>query len=431
MDPENRLLWRFPPQRLSAEQARDAMLAVAGELSRKKDGPSVDGTEPARSVFVKKRRNRPEKFLHSFDSPQAFDSAPERLQTTTPLQSLLLTNSEWPLQRAAAFAKRVLGGDLQLDREEIAEAFQIAYSRPAQEEELNLAEQFIETQRTRIENDARNPEVVTEVKNSPFMPVENHFAGLEATYGLGNLALHLEQGSRYERMELPPHRFTNDAFTVETVVKLNQLHADASVNTIISQWTGDYQEGGWSIGVTSVRSKYDPRNFIVQLVGENGAGNMEYEVVASGLRVPLNKPVYLAAVVTAFNASEESGGGDVTFYLKDLSNPDADLQVSRVRHSIASRIQSTDTKRIIGGRDADRHLWNGEMARLTLTDAALNRDQLFFQGSIESLGREDWNFSGKTDEEALPEGASWMVPSRLGKSAGSVNRGPPSISAMR
>ena len=45
-DPENRLLWRFPPQRHSAEQIRDAMLAASGELKPKSGGSSVDGNSP-------------------------------------------------------------------------------------------------------------------------------------------------------------------------------------------------------------------------------------------------------------------------------------------------------------------------------------------------------------------------------------------------
>lgn len=415
VDPENRLLWRFPPQRLSAEQTRDAMLVASGEMKPESGGPSLDGDDPVRSIFVKKRRNRPERFLHRFDSPQAFDSAPERLQTTTPIQSLFLVNSEWPLQRAAAFAKQVLGEDLQLTREKIATAYKIAFNRPPSNREIDLAFEFMELQQQIIENDSHNPGLVSEVKNSPLAPVADNFSGVDPSIDLGDMALRLEQGSRYERLELPSRTFTRDSFSVETVVKLNRLHEDAAVNTILSQWNGDFQTGGWSIGITSTESKYDPGNFIVQLVGENGAGNMEYEVVVSGLRVPLNKPVYLAAVIIASNASEESGGGTVTFYLKDLSDPNSELQKANRRHSVASRIQSPHTKRIVGGRDAKRHLWNGEIARLAVSDQALDNSQLFIHGDSTIATREDWKFTGGSPEEALPPGSNWMLPSGLEK----------------
>ena len=95
-DPSNRLLWRFPPQRLSAEQLRDSMLAVSGELREMNGGPSVDGNQPIRSIYVKKRRNSPNNILRCFDAPTGFDSAPNRPKTTTPTQALLLINNEWP-----------------------------------------------------------------------------------------------------------------------------------------------------------------------------------------------------------------------------------------------------------------------------------------------------------------------------------------------
>src|SRR5207249_343600 len=41
IDPENKLLWHFPPRRLTAEELRDAMLAVSGELSSTMGGPPV------------------------------------------------------------------------------------------------------------------------------------------------------------------------------------------------------------------------------------------------------------------------------------------------------------------------------------------------------------------------------------------------------
>ena len=40
-DPENRLLWRMNTRRLDAEQIRDAMLAVSGELDPAMGGPAV------------------------------------------------------------------------------------------------------------------------------------------------------------------------------------------------------------------------------------------------------------------------------------------------------------------------------------------------------------------------------------------------------
>ena len=91
-DPGNRLLWRFSPRRLSAEQTRDAMLVVSGELKVKTGGSPENGDKPVRSVYLKKMRNSPDKVLQSLDAPAGFDSAPTRLQTTTPTQSLLLVN---------------------------------------------------------------------------------------------------------------------------------------------------------------------------------------------------------------------------------------------------------------------------------------------------------------------------------------------------
>jgi mono/diheme cytochrome c family protein len=41
IDPGNKLLWHFPPRRLTAEEIRDAALAASGELNREPGGPGV------------------------------------------------------------------------------------------------------------------------------------------------------------------------------------------------------------------------------------------------------------------------------------------------------------------------------------------------------------------------------------------------------
>ena len=417
VDPGNRLLWRFPPTRLSAEQARDAMLVASGEMEYRLGGPSQEGDSAVRSVYVKKRRNKPEKFLHSFDAPQGFDSAPERLQTTTPIQSLLLVNSDWPLQRAASFAKRILGEETnQVKDEQVEAAFKIAYGRPASDEELRLALNFISNQKNQLEEELLGVPTISDSKASALFSIQNGFSAVDESLSLGDMALHLEPGSAYERLVLPDLQISGDSFTVEAVVILDSLYEDASVNTLISRWNGDNERGGWSIGVTSTRSKYDPRNFIVQLVGENSAGNMEYEVVPSGFRVPLDKPVYLAAAITATKQNDERGGGSVVFYFKDLSDPYSPLESRAVDHAITNRIHYSGTKTILGGRDDDGHLWNGQIARLSVSDYPLTEDHLFISSQRDSEGRWNWQFSGSNEHTAIPDGSFWMLPSKLEKS---------------
>lgn len=145
-DPSNRHLWRFPARRLNAEQVRDAMLAVSGELQDSSGMPSKDGQQPVRSIYMKKMRNTPDPVLHVFDAPSGFDSAPDRLHTTTPNQSLLLVNNDWPLQRAQAFAKRLLDEGDEVTEPMITQAFQLAYGRNPNADETQAALDFIRAQ---------------------------------------------------------------------------------------------------------------------------------------------------------------------------------------------------------------------------------------------------------------------------------------------
>ncbi len=145
-DPANRLLWRFPPQRLDAESIRDTTLAASGELTQRDGGPSVDGTAPNRSVYVKKRRNTSDPMMGEFDSPSGFSSTPNRVPTTTPLQSLLLVNGEWSLSRAEAFAKRLLTKNPDFGPDQVREAYLIAYGREPLTEEIDASLAFVQSQ---------------------------------------------------------------------------------------------------------------------------------------------------------------------------------------------------------------------------------------------------------------------------------------------
>jgi hypothetical protein len=121
-DPENHLLWRYPIHRLDAEAVRDAMLAASGRLGSKTNGSyvptprsgngevTVDESKPeafARSVFLQHRRTQVPTFLGTFDAPSIVFNCTRRAETTMPLQSLSLLNSEFAVKRGEDLAQRL------------------------------------------------------------------------------------------------------------------------------------------------------------------------------------------------------------------------------------------------------------------------------------------------------------------------------------
>ena len=134
IDPDNRLLSHFRARRLTAEQIRDSMLSVSGELDPAAGGPPVSGHTPRRSVYVRVRRNAPDPVLAAFDMPDRITSAGRRNVTTTPTQALLLMNNRWATGRAVAMARRVGSSD-----DPVAEAVRRAFGRgPAGAERRDL-----------------------------------------------------------------------------------------------------------------------------------------------------------------------------------------------------------------------------------------------------------------------------------------------------
>jgi mono/diheme cytochrome c family protein len=108
IDPENRLLWRYNPRRLDAEQIRDSILLVSGSLDDRIGGPSDAADSNRRSVYQRVMRNSPNTMLATFDAPDASVSIARRNTTTTSLQSLFLTNSPWMIRKSESYAKKLV-----------------------------------------------------------------------------------------------------------------------------------------------------------------------------------------------------------------------------------------------------------------------------------------------------------------------------------
>jgi hypothetical protein len=171
-------------------------------------------------------------------------------------------------------------------------------------------------------------------------------------------------------------------FTIEAHVILQSLFADATVRTIASQWTGSPKQPGWSFGVTSEKSKYRPRNLIIQLAGGGSGESDGYAVVPSDIHLDLQRPYYVAASVKVSDPADRS----VTFYVKDLSDNDAPLVVKRVEHPFGGTY-APPCAFAIGGRDtaadakADggRSVWDGLIDDVRLSVGALGRGDLLWE----------------------------------------------------
>jgi hypothetical protein len=156
LDADNRYLWRTNRLRLDAEEIRDSVLAVSGQLDRRMGGPGfelfrfVDDHSPIydhgavnkindpaawrRTVYRFTVRSVPNPFLECMDCADPNINTPVRTATLTALQALALLNDPFMLKQAEFFAAR-LQGDARTSGEQIDLAYRLAFGRPASAEE--------------------------------------------------------------------------------------------------------------------------------------------------------------------------------------------------------------------------------------------------------------------------------------------------------
>ncbi len=371
-DPENRLLWRFLPKRLDAEQARDAVLQASGELNASMGGEGVPATQPRRSIYTRKIRNTQDDFLASLDAPPGFSSLPTRDSTTTATQSLLMINGDWPLERARAMASNLEAKKPKSDAELVDLAYSLAFSRNATDSEKKEAQAFLAAQRGQLKKEM--PEKPAE---PPALASAASFFGSAGASKTAKTLVHTP-GTSHEKMRVTETgRIEGNEFAMEAVVNLSSLYPSGSVRTIAARWDNSKSERGWALGVTSEKSAYKPNNLIVQLSGDDFQGSLMYEVVASGLRIPLNTPYYVAAAVNNEPAEGQKFGGTITFFARDLSDPKALMQTVTVPHQICGGYVNAERDLYVGGREKDKSsLWHGAIARFAMRHGTLDGGRL-------------------------------------------------------
>ncbi len=163
-DPLNELYASFTPRRLTAEELRDAMLVVSGEINLTVGGipcrPDINlevafqprqimggtasvyepdplpNTRNRRTMYAERIRGLRDPFLETFNQPGPDKPCELRETSTVAPQALTLINSREVLDRAIAFADRLIKETLPSEDTTIRRAFHLAFGRQPNEREL-------------------------------------------------------------------------------------------------------------------------------------------------------------------------------------------------------------------------------------------------------------------------------------------------------
>ena len=168
LDPENIYLARFSPRRLEAEEIRDSMMAVAGELSDFTGGPGtyaqinpdvahqprhamgtlqpVYEAEPTRrrrnrrSVYSFQRRSMMDPMIEVFNGANPDLTCERRESSTVPTQAFALLNAELSRDMALIMAQRL---DSLPEGMRVESAFRLAFGRDPTSEERDWTAEFV------------------------------------------------------------------------------------------------------------------------------------------------------------------------------------------------------------------------------------------------------------------------------------------------
>lgn len=161
-DPSNDLIAYFPVRRLTAEELRDGMLAITGELNRDLGGlpvkPEINmevalqprmiqfSIAPAyqpsrtprernrRSIYAYRVRGQADPFLEVFNQPNPNESCEARHAASVSPQAFTLLNSDLMTDRAIALALRIQSEESTLENR-IERGFRLVFGRGPRLEE--------------------------------------------------------------------------------------------------------------------------------------------------------------------------------------------------------------------------------------------------------------------------------------------------------
>ena len=170
VDPANDRFWGFDMRRLTAEEIRDSILAVSGNLNLKMFGPGIYPEIPKevlagqsmpgrgwgksspeeqarRSIYIHVKRSLLYPLLEGFDLADPDRSTPVRFSTTQPTQALLMLNGDFLNKQAGIFAERLRREAGKNVEEQVRVGLSLAMSRQPMPAEIERGVGLIEALR--------------------------------------------------------------------------------------------------------------------------------------------------------------------------------------------------------------------------------------------------------------------------------------------
>ncbi len=213
VDPDNRLLWRAPRFRLSAESIRDSALSISGLLNPKVGGPSVKPYQPQgyyrdkvgrdwktsqgpdlyrRGLYTYWRRTTLYPSFQIFDAPSREVCTVSRPRTNTPLQALVLMNDPGYVEAARVFAESILQKGGKTTEERLKFSYLKTVSRIPSQKELEVLGVIIKEQKAHF---TKNPQAAKEwIQNGKSKPNSKlNEVELAAWTSLASVLLNLDE----------------------------------------------------------------------------------------------------------------------------------------------------------------------------------------------------------------------------------------------
>ena len=380
IDPANKYYWTADTRRLDAEQNRDSILTVTGELDLDAGGPGVTASVARRSIYLRMMRNSSDPLLDVFDLPRFFVSVPARDTTTSPIQSLQLFNSQQMLRFAAQLSNRAYDDVAATPDEEkedaaLRRAWEIVFGRTVTKAELSMAKEFLN----------RQTELLSEQETTVNLP-QQETATMPYRNGQ-SVVFNAKKPSPFYVAD--DKRLNPENCTIEAFFQIRSIYDSGAVRTLISKWSGKVSEPGWLFGVTGRGSRRKPQTLVFRSFGEKKNGAVGDEIVFSDQHIELNTPYYAAV---SFHVSGERAG-TIDFYLKDLSNDDEQLGRITKTHQM-KQVQGNNLPIAFGRMVRNRNsFFDGLIDDIRLSSKALDVESLLFtQESVTKSTLGYWKF---------------------------------------